>query len=98
MRVVVGSFEGLSSPLVPVEPFNLFDVELRHHISFNVEEGHNTLFYVVDGSVRVRADGRAQTYRSNTRSRCTAIQDVRASRLCIPRMSSFYRGPRSASR
>lgn len=61
VRVVVGTFEGLSSPLVPVEPFNLFDVELRHQISFDVEESHNTLVYVVDGVVRVRADGRAQT-------------------------------------
>ena len=61
VRVVVGSFEAISSPLVPVEPFNLFDVELRHQISFDVEESHNTLVYVVDGAVRVRADGRAQT-------------------------------------
>jgi redox-sensitive bicupin YhaK (pirin superfamily) len=61
MRVVIGSFEGLLSPLVPFEPFDLFDVKLRHHISFNVEEGRSTLVYLVDEAVRVRADGRSNT-------------------------------------
>ena len=29
IRIVVGSYEGLASPLVPAEPFNLLDVALR---------------------------------------------------------------------
>ena len=33
-RVLVGSFEGVSAPLVPAEPFNRFDVELRREIAF----------------------------------------------------------------
>ena len=59
--VAVGSFGGVSSPLVPAEPFDLLDVELRHKISFRLLEARNALAYVLTGSVLVRADGRAQT-------------------------------------
>lgn len=58
VRVVVGSFEDIASPLAPAEPFNLLDVELRREISFNLQNAHYALVYVVEGSVRVRADGR----------------------------------------
>jgi len=61
--VVVGSFEGLSSPLAPVEPFQLFDVELRSDISFELRAGHNALVYVVDGDVIARANGGEQKVR-----------------------------------
>ena len=60
VRVVVGSFESLSSPLVPAEPFNLLDVEMRQGISFDLENRHNALVYVSTGTILVRADGRAQ--------------------------------------
>jgi hypothetical protein len=60
VRVVVGSYEGLASPLVPAEPFNLLDVALRHEISFNVQTGHYALVYVREGRVVVRAEGREQ--------------------------------------
>ncbi len=63
VRVVVGSFEGVSSPLVPVEPFQLLDVELRSDISFKLRAGHNALVYVVDGDVTARADGHEQKVR-----------------------------------
>jgi hypothetical protein len=55
VRVVVGSFEGVSSPLVPVEPFSLLDVELRNEISLSLPPAHNALVYVLNGSVVVRA-------------------------------------------
>jgi redox-sensitive bicupin YhaK (pirin superfamily) len=57
VRVVVGSYEDVSSPLVPVEPFNLLDVTLQREISFGVQNGHYGLVYVLEGSVLVRADG-----------------------------------------
>jgi redox-sensitive bicupin YhaK (pirin superfamily) len=60
VRVVVGSFEGLSSPLVPVEPFTFLDVQLQHQISFNLENAHNALIYVLKGNILARATGRQQ--------------------------------------
>jgi redox-sensitive bicupin YhaK (pirin superfamily) len=59
-RVVVGSFGGVSSPLVPAEPFSLLDVELCREISFEVPNSHNALVYVLMGSVTLRVDGREQ--------------------------------------
>ncbi|WP_400770434.1 pirin family protein [Methylosinus sporium] len=57
VRAIVGSFEGLSSPLVPVEPFRLLDVELRRGFSFDVAAGDNALVYVLHGEILVRAEG-----------------------------------------
>jgi redox-sensitive bicupin YhaK (pirin superfamily) len=56
VRVVVGSFDGIRSPLVPAEPFNFLDVTLRQEISFNLPPGHNAIAYVLDGEIAVRGD------------------------------------------
>ena len=60
VRVVVGSFEDVSSPLVPAELFNWLDVELRHEIAYTLQDIHNTLVYVLSGDVNVLAEGRGQ--------------------------------------
>jgi len=60
VRVVVGSFGGLVSPLVPVEPFDLLDVQLRREISIDLQDGHNAIVYVLKGAIIVQADGRTQ--------------------------------------
>jgi redox-sensitive bicupin YhaK (pirin superfamily) len=60
VRVVVGSFDGVSSPLVPVEPFSLLDVELRCEVSFDLASSHNALVYVLAGSIVARTTGREQ--------------------------------------
>jgi redox-sensitive bicupin YhaK (pirin superfamily) len=64
VRVLVGSFENVSSPLIPVEPFTLLDVELRREISFSLESAHNALIYVLEGIVRLCADGHEQVITS----------------------------------
>jgi redox-sensitive bicupin YhaK (pirin superfamily) len=53
VHVVAGSFLGVSSPLVPVEPFTLLDVWLRRELSFDLQKDHNALVYVVGGEVIV---------------------------------------------
>ena len=57
VRVVVGSFGGVASPLVPAEPFTLLDVHLRQQISYAAQAGHTVLVYVLSGHVAVSADG-----------------------------------------
>lgn len=57
VRVVAGSFGGLTSPLVPAEPFTLLDVHLRHEMSLAAQPGHTVLVYVLSGYVAVSADG-----------------------------------------
>lgn len=59
VRVVVGSFEGVSSSLVPVEPFDLLDIELRREVVFALPTGRRAIVYVVDGEIMLRADGAA---------------------------------------
>jgi redox-sensitive bicupin YhaK (pirin superfamily) len=57
LRVVVGSFGGVASPLVPAEPFTLLDVHLRQQISFTAQAGDAVIVYVLTGHVAVSADG-----------------------------------------
>ena len=60
VHVVVGSFQGLSSPLVPAEPVDWLDVELRREIAFDLTDDRNAVVYVVTGEVLVRGEGREQ--------------------------------------
>lgn len=60
VRVVVGTFKGIASPLRPAEPFDFLDVKLEREISLHLRAAHNALVYVVKGRVLVRADGREQ--------------------------------------
>ena len=57
VRVLVGSFQGETSPLAPAQPFSFLDVRLRSAIPFGLAEGHNALVYVLSGAVAVSADG-----------------------------------------
>ena len=65
VRVVVGNYAERWSPLVPVEPFNMLDVELRNELEFDVRAGHHTVIYAVNGSVTVGSGSRSQTVTSN---------------------------------
>ena len=57
VRVVVGRFDGVASPLIPDEPFTMLDVELRNQIPYTLDEKQNTVVYVLDGGLSVGADG-----------------------------------------
>lgn len=57
VRVLVGSFEGETSPLAPAQPFRFLDVRLQSAIPFDLEEGRNALVYVLSGAVAVSAEG-----------------------------------------
>jgi redox-sensitive bicupin YhaK (pirin superfamily) len=56
IRVVVGRFDGVSSPFVPDEPFTLLDVELGGRIHYKVETAHNAVIYALKGRISVRTD------------------------------------------
>jgi len=60
VRVIVGSYENRSSPLVPLEPFTLLDVELKRSFVFDLPDAHSALVYVLDGELLVRAGEREQ--------------------------------------
>lgn len=59
-RVAVGSFEGISSPLVPLEAFDFLDVKLLTEITFPLRHAQNALVLVLDGDVIVRNDDQEQ--------------------------------------
>lgn len=57
VQVVVGSYQGLSSPLQPAEPFTLLDATICNKIELPVTAGHFSLIYVEKGSAHVNAEG-----------------------------------------
>jgi len=60
VRVVVGSFENVASPLITSEAFNLLDVQLQSEIHLDLQSAHNAVIYVITGAVLVGADGAEQ--------------------------------------
>ena len=60
IRVLVGSYGGASSSIVPVEPFTLLDAHLQQEMSFVLQDDHNAVVYVRDGSILIRCGGREQ--------------------------------------
>jgi redox-sensitive bicupin YhaK (pirin superfamily) len=59
--VVAGSFADVSSPLIPVEPFDWLDIALRREVSFELGRDRNALIYVREGKVTVQSEGHQQS-------------------------------------
>jgi len=58
MRVIAGSYSGVTGPARTFTPINLWDIRLNagHRAEFSVPYGHNTLLLVLSGRVEL-ADG-----------------------------------------
>lgn len=56
VRVVVGSFGAVSSPLEPEEHFDLLDVDLQDEITFSLAAGRNAFVYVLRGPLNILSD------------------------------------------
>lgn len=56
VRIVVGSYRDIESPLVPAEPFMLLDAEVRHEIALDLQPQQYGLLSVQSGSARVVTD------------------------------------------
>ena len=60
VRVVAGSFQEITSPLTPLEPFTLLDVELQRAVTFEHLPGHVTLVYVASGGLAISSEDDAR--------------------------------------
>lgn len=57
VRVVVGAYGGISSPLLPLEPFTFLDAQIETELSFDLQVGQNAIAYVARGQVQIHAGG-----------------------------------------
>ena len=64
VRVVVGTFSGISSPLAPAEPLSLLDVRMRSAVQFELPAGHNAIVYLLSGIAQTVAIGHARRLES----------------------------------
>lgn len=53
VRVLVGRFGNIASPIDPVEPFTILDAHLRGGLSFPTSNGDNSVVYVLKGRLQV---------------------------------------------
>lgn len=60
LRILVGAYDGTSSPLTPAEPFDLFDMRLQGEIPLLLPAEHNAVIYVISGRACVRTESREQ--------------------------------------
>lgn len=56
VRVVVGEYGGVTSPLAPAEPFTFLAVDMCCGITFDLQESHTALVYVVAGDVLIHTE------------------------------------------
>ncbi|MGY3452975.1 redox-sensitive bicupin YhaK (pirin superfamily) [Bradyrhizobium sp. USDA 4353] len=56
VRVVVGSFNGVASPLVPAERFTLLDVTLRRGLDYALTPGEVAIIYATQGGLAITTD------------------------------------------
>lgn len=56
VRVAVGAFGGLTSPLTPAEPFTLLDVQLRRRLDFALTDSQTAVISLRSGEAVVRTD------------------------------------------
>lgn len=56
VRVVVGSFGKVDSPLTTTEPFTMLDADIKGGIAFDLEAGYSVIIYVQTGALVVGAD------------------------------------------
>jgi len=57
VRVLAGAYDQIESPLIPAEPFDLFDIRLQGEVLFQLPEEHNAIIYVLSGRICVRTEG-----------------------------------------
>lgn len=51
VRVVVGSYAQVTSPLTPTEPFTLLDITLQDELAVDLPAAHNAVVYVLTGQI-----------------------------------------------
>lgn len=56
VRVVVGSFGGLNSPLKTAEPFTMLDIDITGRITYELASACNAIVYVLSGALSVGTD------------------------------------------
>ncbi len=76
VRVVVGSFADVSSPLIPAEPFTLLDVALRREISFNLRSRTTRSCMSSPGTSSFAPAAARRRSPTSTLWRCLAVADA----------------------
>lgn len=54
LRVLVGQYDSIRSPISPVEPYTILDAHLEDGIAYLVKNGENAVIYVLAGDLEVQ--------------------------------------------
>ena len=66
VRVLVGAYGNVISPVKPVEPYTILEAFVSHSIELPLAVGDNTIVYVLDGQLEVSLDDHIHRLSSET--------------------------------
>jgi redox-sensitive bicupin YhaK (pirin superfamily) len=76
VRVVVGAFDGVASPLAPDETFALLDIKLKRQMPYLLRAGQNSVIYVLSGSLLISAGNHLARVGSGQAQAVSGNEDV----------------------
>ena len=66
LRVLVGGYGNVISPLTPVEPYSILDADLVAGVAYPLGQGDNSVIYVLTGALEVRTGGQSHRLTKET--------------------------------
>ena len=79
IRVLVGGFGNVRSPIEPVEPYSILDAFLVGEVAYPLASGENTVVYVLDGRLDVTVDDKVHRLSAETAIALSGTGEVRLS-------------------
>jgi redox-sensitive bicupin YhaK (pirin superfamily) len=81
IRVLVGGFGNVHSPINPAEPYTILDAFLAEGISYPLGEGDNSVIYVLEGQLSVEVEGKTHQLGSETAIALSGTGDIELSAI-----------------
>lgn len=79
IRVLVGDYGNVRSPIAPVEPYSILDAFLAGQVPYPLAHGENSVIYVLDGQLDVVIEGKMHRLSSETAIALSGTGEVRLS-------------------
>lgn len=79
IRVLVGGFENIRSPIEPVEPYSILDAFLVGNVAYPLASGENSVVYVLEGQLDVAVNDTIHQLSAETAIALSGTGEVRLS-------------------
>ncbi|MBT9290477.1 pirin family protein [Prosthecodimorpha staleyi] len=77
IRVLVGSYGNVISPIEPIEPYRILDAFLVFDVTYQLVRGENSVIYLLDGQMDLKVDDQVHRLSSETAIALSGAGEVR---------------------